>query len=57
MTDIVTSQKSDLMGIVDRRRKISTELMKLLKEETSIDEVSIKTWEYEYGAFDGSISY
>ena len=56
VTSVLTTQKTALNGIVDKRRAISTELRKALTGGT-IDEAMVTSLARQYGAYDGEISY
>ena len=56
ITSVITTQKTALNGIVDKREAISTELRKALTGGT-IDEATVTSLAKEYGAYDGEISY
>ncbi len=56
ITEIVDLQYDNLLSIVDVRRQISTELRKLLTQD-SIDEELIMTLAETYGALDGANAY
>ena len=56
MMDIGNQQYTALMDLVEHRREISTELMKLLSGGT-INETLIRVLDREYGMLDGKISY
>ncbi|MEI7603794.1 MAG: hypothetical protein WCJ19_02135 [bacterium] len=56
ITNVVTTQKNAITGIVEKRRAIATELRKALSGGT-IDTVKVIALGREYGALDGEISY
>lgn len=56
LIDVVSTQKPALFSLVDHRRTISEELLKLRNGE-EIDEVRVRALDREYGALDGEISY
>jgi hypothetical protein len=56
ITDLVDLQRTNLNGIVDAREAISTELRKLLIQD-SIDEDKVMDLAEQYGAYDGEDVY
>ena len=56
VTSLVDTQKTDINGIVEKRRAISAELRKIRASQI-IDESVVRALAREYGALDGEISY
>jgi hypothetical protein len=56
ITNLVSTQKVALNGIVEKRRAISTELRKL-RSGSTINETAVMDLAREYGQYDGEISY
>jgi phosphatidylethanolamine-binding protein (PEBP) family uncharacterized protein len=57
VTDLVTTQKADLLSIVSKRNEISTLLRKLLSSGGTLDKATIISLARQYGELDGDISY
>ena len=56
ITSLVTTQKSDINSIVEKRRAIST-LLRSYRTTSTVDESTIITLARQYGALDWEISY
>ena len=57
VTDLVTSQKADLLSIVSKRNEISTKLRSYLSSGGTLDKATIIALSKQYGELDGDISY
>ena len=56
ITNLVDQQRTDINGIVEKRKAISTELRKFRSSQT-VDESLVRSLAREYGSLDGEISY
>jgi hypothetical protein len=57
ITDLVTTQKADLLSIVAKRKEISTELRNLHSSGGTVEKATIINLAKQYGELDGDISY
>ncbi|MBI4720803.1 MAG: YbhB/YbcL family Raf kinase inhibitor-like protein [Chitinivibrionia bacterium] len=57
VTDLVTTQKADLLSIVSKRNEISALLRNLLTSGGTIDRTTVVNLARQYGELDGDISY
>ena len=56
ITSIIDTQRSDINGIVEKRRAIST-LLRQYRSSSNVNESTIISLARQYGALDGEISY